>query len=483
MQKIELYRPDKYKVFLGEGNNVALCTCWSDPEMLIKQNKELLRQYALIGTLYSKEGVSIMLRNLALNPHITSIAILADSPLSKTPIGSAARELMEEIWRSHKFEGVQKEIDRDALAHIVKNVKLIAPEKIDGAKKSKPYMKPQSFPEPQRSATAQMPSEEVGWAVNGRTTYETWLKVIDRILRYGAEKKTEYGNSQKELQSITWTIMNEDIKNFYEPDVPKELKDHIGISKHMREEYKNILFSKEKPATTAYTYGSRLHDFPGHIDQIGYIIEKIKEATITRRAFATTYHPETDTQHSSPPCLTNVQILADTKGRLNFFASFRSHDMFKAAISNAYGLLCLQKHIATETKMHMGMLSIQSISAHIYEEDWDNALNTVKCQMWESVKPYFDEKTDIDPRGLVRIQKNEKELLLELVDENGEVLYVDRGMSARIIATKLAKLDLLSKPAHYVDITLELTKAEIALKDNLAYVQDRPLIFEMFALK
>ena len=91
------------------------------------------------------------------------------------------------------------------------------------------------------------------------------------------------------------------------------------------------------------------------------------------------------------------------------------------------------------------------------------------------MKPYFDEKEDIDPRGYVRILILNERLRAELVTPEGEQLMRIEGTTAREIALKIAKLNLLSKPDHYCDVSLELMKAEIALKNNQEYVQDRPL--------
>ena len=63
---MKLYLPEKYKVVHGKGENVALCTVWNDPEIIVKQKPEILDKVALISSLYGKEGVNIMLRNLCL---------------------------------------------------------------------------------------------------------------------------------------------------------------------------------------------------------------------------------------------------------------------------------------------------------------------------------------------------------------------------------------------------------------------------------
>ena len=71
----KLYLSEKYQVILGEESSVALCTCWTDPSGLMRVRDELQQLCQIVGTLYSQEGVSIMLRNLALNPWIRTIAL------------------------------------------------------------------------------------------------------------------------------------------------------------------------------------------------------------------------------------------------------------------------------------------------------------------------------------------------------------------------------------------------------------------------
>ena len=502
MFESSLYKSDKYHVWHTDTtqSNISLCTCWSDPEILIKKNPSLLETFSFVGTLYSKEGVSIMLRNLALNPWVDTIYVWANSSLSNTPIGSAGHGMLKRVWENGVTadgivvgtdDTVHKEIDSKTIMTILKNVKLIdVSEKsiedliaLKGAKKVSTYMKPIDFPEPQRSEFARQPSEEVNFSVRGKTVLEAWTKAVDRIMRYGTDKKTEYGHQQKELHLVSWTIENENVEDFHMGDLPKKVSDHIGLDEESRIHYKQIFMSGVKPKNVAYTYGNRLFDFPGGINQIEFIIKKLKEDPVTRRAFATVYAPAVDTHHSSPPCMSLMQILSTEKNVLNMFVTFRSHDIFKAAIPNAYGLLCLHKHICDEVGLKIGSLTIQSQSAHIYDEDWNMAGDLLKCQIWTRVKTYFDEHTDIDPRGYMRIRTVNEKIHVELVSPQGEVLYENAGKTARDLAMHVGRLDLLSLPTHYVDLSIELTKAEISLKSGKPYTQDKPLILDDVVIK
>lgn len=445
--------------------------------------------------------MSIILRNLCLNPDIRYLIIWANNPLSKTPFGVMGKNMIKSLWETgvdndHTVIGtgdkIHKEIDIKIVEKIIQKVQLIdlsdlpiksVIDKVKEYTERKMYMSPITFPEARRDTSKPFPSEELGWVVRGKKLTDTWLKVVDRIIRYGTIKSTEYGNMQKELQSITWVIEAENIDNPYIPQWPQEVKDHVGLQISSITQYKKLFLNKKLPKGMAYTYGQRLGNYPGDINQIEAIVNHINNNSVTRRAFATTFYPPQDSVHESPPCLALVHIITTSDKKINMLVTFRSHDIFKAAIPNALGLLNLQKYIAKKTGYISGKLSITSNSAHIYEEEWEMAQNTIKCGLWESAKLTFDENTDIDPRGYMRIKAQENSLYAELVSSEGEQLFEYTGKTAREVCMKLARLDLLSKPDHYCDVFIELVKAEIAMKNKQEYIQDRPLLLNGFMIK
>ena len=69
-------------------------------------------------------------------------------------------------------------------------------------------------------------------------------------------------------------------------------------------------------------------------------------------------------------------ILVDFKirdGKLNTTALWRSHDIYGAWFPNAVGLTHLAKYAADKLNMDVGTVTIHSISAHIYEVNFDDA--------------------------------------------------------------------------------------------------------------
>jgi len=74
-------------------------------------------------------------------------------------------------------------------------------------------------------------------------------------------------------------------------------------------------------------------------------------------------------------------ILVDFKIRddkLNTTGLWRSHDIYGAWLPNAVGLTNLAIYAAEKLGVKVGTLTIHSISAHIYEVNFDDANDIIK---------------------------------------------------------------------------------------------------------
>ena len=500
---MNLYQPEKYKVFSGNGKSFGFCTVWNEAEAVFNKSEIIREKTAILGTLYSRQGVNIIIRNLALNPQIKKFFIWGNGGLSNTQFGLMGKSLIEKIWKEGidsdgfvkgtKFK-LEKEIDVEIVKKIISNVELIdmshlsleeAEKRINEEEAiNEPYMESIRFPDAVLEKTETFPSEGVGWLVRGKTIIEAWLKVVERIMRYGVIKGTQYGYQQRELISVAWVISDE---NPNEPDLllalewPEELRKVTGAIEKDLKEYYSVFLSPEPPAGISYTYGNRLMKYPlsdGNLDQIKeVIIKQLKDSPDSRRAVATTLVPEIDAFSKEPPCITQIQAL-QSNGKLHFLATVRSHDIFKGAIPNAFGLRTLQKKVSQELGFELGQLKITSESAHIYEQDWDNASQLVKCVFWErEPNLIFDEKIQSDPRGYLVISVKNEEIFAVFQGPQGEELLSFNAKTAKEIMKKIAQLEILSRSDHLLDVGAELQKAEIALKKGLSYVQDKPLNF------
>lgn len=498
-KSISLYLPNKYRVVIGNYTSVALCTCWNDPFLLAEKYPEVKKYIAITGSLYSREGASIIIRNLALNPYIQTVLFWGSGKLSQSAIGLRGKQILFSLWENRKthttpaLDEIHKEINLSNLWQMMEHLTFIdlsdQPfENVLKIAKTKqisatPSMKSISFPEPIKPDGAPLPSEKANFSVRGKNLATAWIRAVDRVMRYGYEKETQAGSREKELIALSWTIETPDISQLIQLDWPDKLKKRAGIDDSILAQYASIFLDKSTSPDVSYTYGNRLRSYRSKLDQIDQMIAKLLKDPITRRAYATTYDPIKDDTNTSPPCLISIQALIDHEQKLHLIAYFRSHDILKAALPNAYGILHVFSYIAEKTGLSQGTLTIHSTSAHIYEDDWEDAENLLKCAFWERIKLYFDEHEDIDPRGVMQIAVKDKKISCVLMDDAGNELHSYLGSSAREISLHFARLGLLSRSEHTVDVAIELTKAELAMKNGISYVQDRPLIIDGAVIK
>lgn len=149
-------------------------------------------------------------------------------------------------------------------------------------------------------------------------------------------------------QSETSKIWN--LKHLTEFDLNRKLSEQIGITKIPIE----------------------VINFP-KIDQIEYIIRKLKEKPYSRRAQAITWRPLVDPFHTDPPCLQRIYMrIKDDK--LIMQTTWRSRDLFRAWEANVNGMIRIQKYVADELGVEMGHYLDFSNSLHIY----GNTISEVK---------------------------------------------------------------------------------------------------------
>lgn len=495
-----LYLPEKYPVIVGRGEGIGFCTVWSDPELVLSAAPWLREKAALIGTLYSQEGVNIILRNLCLNPDIGYLIVWDKGELSRTAFGQAGLKILKALWQKGVDDQgrvletdflLHPEFDLKVIRRVIKNVKLIdfsdldlkeILPRIEKLPPATPYMRSIAFPEHQPEEGIVFPSEEVGFLVRDRKLVDVWLKLVSLIMRFGLVKETEYGNQQRELPVATWVIEEEDINSPFIPDWPEKVLSKVGLKQESLEEYCQEFLSPHLPEGTVYTYGQRLRRYPGKesvVDQVEEMIAHLKKCPVTRRAVATTLYPPIDKDASSPPCIDLVQALL-VNNRLCLFVVARSHDIFKAAIPNAFGLLALQKYLAEKSGYPVGKLVITSNSAHIYEEDWDDARKLISCWQGREERSASCSGEKQDPRGNLVIRVEGEEIVVSHLTKEGKTLaeYQQNGREPKAalkLAQKLLRDQVISRIDHALDIGEQLGRAEDAVKLGLKFRQDQPL--------
>jgi len=65
-------------------------------------------------------------------------------------------------------------------------------------------------------------------------------------------------------------------------------------------------------------------------------------------------------------------------GKVHLPTLFRSHDFGAAYPANLYGLSKLLEYVAERVGVELGTITTISISAHVYDHDWDMVENVVQ---------------------------------------------------------------------------------------------------------
>ncbi|AEH06866.1 thymidylate synthase [Methanothermococcus okinawensis] len=193
-----------------------------------------------------------------------------------------------------------------------------------------------------------------------RVAYEY---LVEKILKDGEDMITEDGQRCRELRNTVIEITNPKLKSI-SPKYP--------LGKKAVEQYTNNLLYGSKNIFS-YDYHERLFKYPvnnNEINQIEYIIDKLKEQPNSRRCVAITWQPDIDIEvskkdYGSVPCLQFVQFLI-RDNKLHQTVLFRSNDLMVAFVSNALGLIALGEKVAEEVGVDYGTYTHHSVSMHIY---------------------------------------------------------------------------------------------------------------------
>jgi len=159
----------------------------------------------------------------------------------------------------------------------------------------------------------------------------------------------ETGKVKETPDSVIWKL-----KNLVEFDLDKNISEQIGIEK----------------------IPIGILNFP-NINQIEYIIQKLKSKPYSRRAQASTWRPLVDPFHVDPPCLQRIYMRIK-EGKLLMQTTWRSRDLFRAWEANVNGMIRIQKYVADELGVEMGHYLDFSNSLHIY----GNTIKEVKDMLY-----------------------------------------------------------------------------------------------------
>ncbi len=401
----------------NENANIAICTFWSDKEQLVKELDS--KQYAIIGNLYSSNGINFLLQTLLRNPDIKYLVLWGSS------LVSSDLHLLN-LWERGVQDGfipdtkIRILIEKQYIDILRKNVQLIDLQKqsadqvaaklkeISG--EEKPYGKPIEINFLHESKVSTIPSQVSGHYLYEEDAYAAWLKALNYVMNFGVEKITEKKYYNKEYLNLLITV----------PKISKKLNAkasllELDIAPILSELEKNPYSHRASAAGITFTI---IHD----------------------------------------------KVMVSYEGK--------SVELYKELQGILLGLEQLQKKVCERlnkelgTTYGLGSITVHIVNAYIEEKDWDKVYVLVKDS-----KAYI-ERLNLDPKGNYIIFIENKKIVVEYRSIEGELIEKFSGTNGQKLYKKIASADFFSFHAHAAYLGYELGKAESCLKKGEAFRQD-----------
>lgn len=212
--------------------------------------------------------------------------------------------------------------------------------------------------------------------ITSKTAFEAWKKALSFVLINGEEFNDD-GRICKEVPNLSICILNPS-KGIKEPI--EELRKFKKWVYPPIEEIREIALEKNSNPAYSYSYGTRIFNFQGKIDQINdYIIPLLKNNSYSRRGVVSLWDPHSDsiTYKKDVPSLISVDFLI-RDGKLNTTYYIRSNDIFFGFPANVYQLFIIQKYVADQLNVPIGSLTVFSASAHIFDDQVESIQEVLK---------------------------------------------------------------------------------------------------------
>ena len=506
----------KDRLILGNpDSDSAIATLWTPMNVVAKMTDA--SKISIIGQLYTKRGINYLLRNIFLNPRIKRLLLTGADLMGsgETLLNMASKGVtLHGKVTPYQMDWLDENISIDGMKTFNNNVEIVdqigtvSPEKVsvfvDESSIGKQWSKPIEFPEPEAGGSGGLPSEETVFTVRGQKVWQTWIRLLREVTRFGRPSPMihHYGAERiSEIFNLTAVVYNE---NSDIPDLPMWLPyTNNDIKKYAAG------FLSSSRGDEAYTYGERIKAFSlegydveflsfcrRHIKDFNYLnncsnlisrkklnqqslmAAKLKSFPENKGAIAILWEPIIDNfglrEIWRTPCLVLVQAVIRDK-KLFLTAYFRSNDMYGGWFLNAFGLLAFQKELAgmIGKDIKLGPLTTISHSAHIYESSWQLAEKLVHDH-------WIDVSCEWDPRGNLNVETDGKFIVVKHLSPDGIFLDECRqnGMdekAAKRLCFTLESAGLFSTIGNAMYAARQIERAETAIKLGIKFTSDESL--------
>ena len=213
--------------------------------------------------------------------------------------------------------------------------------------------------------------------VKGKTAMDVWKLALKRVIDEGHDFIDQ--NNRKCRQFLNFTMLVEDPETNI--TAPIDWLNSFRTWRYPKlEEIAEIMLSDKASLDYTYCYGSRIFNYNESIDQINkYVIPTLRRYPTSRRAVVSLWNPDKDShiEKSEVPGLISIDFkLIDNK--LHVTAILRSNDLFFGWPANIYQLYVLQDFVKKKLDCESGTLTIFSVSAHLFNDQFDNVKKLVE---------------------------------------------------------------------------------------------------------
>ncbi|MBI1882547.1 MAG: hypothetical protein HYR94_30605 [Chloroflexi bacterium] len=194
-------------------------------------------------------------------------------------------------------------------------------------------------------------------AIETKSLGQCWLQVSQKILEHGQLARYD-GQPIKELALLTMVIES--------PNPDDEIINQYGDPAWLDWMHENFFTQKEVAELGhAPSYAVRLFNYAhAGLDQIEWVIEKLRNNPESRSATLTTFMPLTDTSYI--PCVSLLDFWIPAQ-KVELVVYAHSLDFGK----KAYGNLVELDTVANQLGRPAGNLIIHAKSAHVYDQEWE----------------------------------------------------------------------------------------------------------------
>lgn len=227
-------------------------------------------------------------------------------------------------------------------------------------------------------------------SIKATTLPDAWFQsiysCIDHGRRFKIDRGSYAGQERLELDYITIHIEQPGLRGAdglpLIPEMPEGFAIPAPVSREYLTDYASYLMTDERKEGEQYTYGQRLwgsvpdlssrfsyqkeHGYMPEVKQVLAIIERYKKHGYRNNQLVLQVAQPSDLWLDDPPCLRAIDTRIQD-GKLHFFITFRSWDLWGGLPANLAGISMLHEYMAGEIGVEMGEFVCNTKGLHLYD--------------------------------------------------------------------------------------------------------------------